>query len=258
MRAVNIATTLVAVTVLFGGVAEAARCRHPHMVPLFGAHNTTCIDAYESNVEWLNATTQQWHLQRFNYPVDSYDADGTTYRATPPIDAFGFPRRPQAYISADQGARACAAANKSLCTLAMFMAGCQGPQGFTFPYGNTHQPGWCNEGNTNPVQRLFPHPTWNLTEMNDPRLDTLPHTLAPAGTFPNCTNPTTKTYDMSGNLDEWVATRTDDGRHGIFKGGYFVDATINGPGCTYETVAHAPVYHDYSLGFRCCDVGGVV
>ena len=35
-------------------------------------------------------------------------------------------------------------------------------------------------------------------------------------------------------------------------GGYFVDDKINGLGCHYRTVAHAPTYHDYSLGFRCC------
>ena len=40
--------------------------------------------------------------------------------------------------------------------------------------------------------------------------------------------------------------------HGVFKGGYFVDAKINGNGCEYTTTAHSPDYHDYSLGFRCC------
>ena len=39
---------------------------------------------------------------------------------------------------------------------------------------------------------------------------------------------------------------------GIFKGGFFVDAKLNGPGCLYATTAHAQSYHDYSTGFRCC------
>jgi formylglycine-generating enzyme required for sulfatase activity len=91
--------------------------------------------------------------------------------------------------------------------------------------------------------------------MHDPRLDTLPHTLAPAGNFTACTNAATGTFDQSGSLDEWVADTWHPSpgvTRGIFKGGYFVDALINGPGCTYETTAHAPEYHDYSLGFRCC------
>ncbi len=87
--------------------------------------------------------------------------------------------------------------------------------------------------------------------MNNPILDTLPNTLTVGGTYSNCTNSVTRTCDMSGNLDEWVADITPEG-HGIFKGGYFVDAFINEPGCLYKTVAHAPTYHDYSLGFRCC------
>ena len=40
--------------------------------------------------------------------------------------------------------------------------------------------------------------------------------------------------------------------------GYFLDTTINGEGCMYSTRAHAPAYHDYSIGFRCCkDAVGV-
>jgi formylglycine-generating enzyme required for sulfatase activity len=87
--------------------------------------------------------------------------------------------------------------------------------------------------------------------MNDPRCDNLTNTLRRGGEYFNCTNAEVGTFDMSGNLDEWTGTLTSEG-HGIFKGGYFVDAVINGPGCRYMTTAHAPWYHDYSLGFRCC------
>ncbi len=34
--------------------------------------------------------------------------------------------------------------------------------------------------------------------------------------------------------------------------GYYQDAHKNGEGCKYVTTAHAPTYHDYSTGFRCC------
>ena len=40
--------------------------------------------------------------------------------------------------------------------------------------------------------------------------------------------------------------------HGRFRGGFYGDAEINGPGCLYVTSAHDPTYHDYSTGFRCC------
>lgn len=50
---------------------------------------------------------------------------------------------------------------------------------------------------------------------------------------------------------EWISEVTPGGT-GVFKGGFFVDAKINGPGCFYATTAHAQIYHDYSTGFRCC------
>ena len=121
----------------------------------------------------------------------------------------------------------------------------------TYPYGNTFKKGACNTGQESPIERLFgPNPTYNFTELNDPRCDQLSNTLAVSGSFPECVTPE-GVYDMAGNLDEWVDHILPTG-HGVFRGGYFVDDVINGPGCTYRTVAHAPSYHDYSLTGRCC------
>jgi sulfatase modifying factor 1 len=52
---------------------------------------------------------------------------------------------------------------------------------------------------------------------------------------------------MHGNPHEWVADTS-----GIFRGGFYADASLNGPGCTYRTTAYTLGYHDYSTGFRCC------
>ena len=54
-------------------------------------------------------------------------------------------------------------------------------------------------------------------------------------------------HDLHGNLHEWI-----DDASGIFRGGFYVDASINGAGCSYRTTAHTFGYHDYSTGFRCC------
>jgi sulfatase modifying factor 1 len=64
--------------------------------------------------------------------------------------------------------------------------------------------------------------------------------------------PEYKLYDMSGNVHEWVDHINLPKETGTFKGGFFVDAKINGEGCLYKTIAHSPKYHDYSIGFRCC------
>lgn len=86
--------------------------------------------------------------------------------------------------------------------------------------------------------------------MNDPRLNQLPDSLAPAGAFADCVTPE-GVFDLHGNLHEWV-----DDPDGTFKGGFYVDASLNGPGCQYTTTAHTTDSHDYSTGFRCCSDPG--
>ena len=112
--------------------------------------------------------------------------------------------------------------------------------------------GYCNEGrSTNPVNDVYgPHATFNSTEMNNPVLDTLPHTIAAGGAYSRCVS-AYGAFDMHGNVHEWMADVAPNG-HGQFRGGFFVDASINGPGCHYVTTAHMFDYHDYSNGFRCC------
>ena len=53
--------------------------------------------------------------------------------------------------------------------------------------------------------------------------------------------------DMMGNLHEWTANPA-----GTFRGGFYVDTTVNGEGCLYDTTAHDVLHWDYSTGFRCC------
>jgi hypothetical protein len=155
---------------------------------------------------------------------------------------------PQGYISGDVAANACAAASKRLCTLDEWLLACAGSQGRLYPYGDAYLPDACNEGReTHPVVELFGAAAdWSSTQMNDPRLNQLPDSLAPSGAFADCVTPE-GVHDLHGNLHEWI-----DDPAGTFKGGFFVDATMNGLGCTYTTTAHTFDYHDYSTGFRCC------
>ena len=163
---------------------------------------------------------------------------------------------PQGYISADQAEGACARSGKRLCTLAEWTAACRGQPAHDnlYPYGDTYVAGACNEGRaTNPVEDLYgPNAPFTPSELNDPRCDELPGTVAKGGAFPRCVS-FYGAFDMHGNLHEWVRDSTlADPLRGSFMGGYFVDARINGAGCTYRTTAHQNTYHDYSTGFRCC------
>jgi formylglycine-generating enzyme required for sulfatase activity len=155
---------------------------------------------------------------------------------------------PQAYISANVAAAACVAAGKRLCTSDEWLRACHGPAGTTYPYGSIHDSTACNEGRTvHPMKELFGVDVdWMPDQMNDPRLNQLPNSLSPTGSYPACVS-AEGVYDLHGNLHEWVADAD-----GTFRGGFYVDAKINGEGCSYRTTAHGRSYHDYSTGFRCC------
>lgn len=155
---------------------------------------------------------------------------------------------PQGYISGVVAEVACKAAGKRLCSSTEWLRTCQGPRGSTFPYGNTYRSEACNEGREqHPVVELFGAATdWSSRQMNDPRINQLPNSLASTGSHPACMS-VEGVYDLHGNLHEWVADAD-----GMFRGGFYVDAEINGTGCLYRTTAHTTTYHDYSTGFRCC------
>ena len=155
---------------------------------------------------------------------------------------------PQAYISQLEASAACVAAGKRLCTDAEWLRACQGPSGFTYPYGNTREPGTCNDGRaTHPAIELYgTSASWIYSHLDSPCLNQEAAGLLPTGDKTGCVT-VEGAYDMMGNLHEWTADPA-----GTFRGGYYVDTTINGNGCLYATTAHDVSYWDYSTGFRCC------
>ena len=202
---------------------------------------SVCVDRYEAAVVQVLPDGGE-------APWSYYDAvDGQTVRA---VVAEG--RKPQGYVSGVQAQAACQRSGKRLCTSVEWLAACQGPAGTTYPYGDAYVKGACNEGRaTNPVNDCFGGGNvFTYSNMNSPCCLQQPDTVAAGGAFAKCVS-AWGIYDLHGNLHEWVDGTTQTG-NGIFRGGFFVDATLNGKGCLYRTTAHAPSYHDYSTGFRCC------
>ena len=160
---------------------------------------------------------------------------------------------PQGYISGKQAANACNASGKRLCATDEWEHACRGPSNYQFPYGDTRRAGACNDDirATHPVAEVgqllgIPHDRLWHEGMNQSIINQLPNTLLPTGERAECTN-AYGVYDMVGNLHEWV-----DDPDGTFRGGYYMDTSKNGDGCSYHTTAHDFTYHDYSTGFRCC------
>jgi hypothetical protein len=208
---------------------------------------TVCVDLYEGALVQRDGdgdggeSPWPWYL-----PVDGLEAGAV--RAIPAKGIF-----PQGYISQVQATAACNASGKRLCTFAEWTAACRGQpmHDYVYPYGDTYEAGRCNEGHESPIVELFgPDPSYDNQELNDPRCDQLEGGLAQGGAYSGCES-AYGAFDMHGNIHEWIDDTTANGT-GVFMGGYFVDATLNGPGCEYMTTAHAKTYHDYSTGFRCC------
>jgi formylglycine-generating enzyme len=160
---------------------------------------------------------------------------------------------PQGYISGAQAMAACTASGKRLCSTDEWMSACRGSANTIFPYGATRQRSVCNDDvrHVHPVAEvgalldLKAGELWTTT-MNNPLVNQLSRSLLPTGERSGCTN-AYGVFDMVGNLHEWV-----DDPSGTFRGGYYMDTSLNGDGCKYATAAHDFTYHDYSTGFRCC------
>ncbi len=207
----------------------------PHMVLVDGSF---CIDRYEGALEEWDGNSWQ--------PADPWlTVDSRVVRAVP---AAGI--QPQSYLSGDEAEAACQASSKRLCTSSEWLAACRGPAQTTWPYGDSYLDGACNDDypGTHPVVDYFgtSYGVWDPIHMNDPGIVQQDDTVSLGGELSQCVS-AAGVFDMHGNVHERVADST-----GTFRGGFFADAELNGPGCTYATTAHSRGYHDYSTGFRCC------
>lgn len=160
---------------------------------------------------------------------------------------------PQGYISGEQAARACTASGKRLCSGEEWESACRGSRRTQFPYGDQRKSRVCNDDvrSKHPVVEVgmmlnIPENRLWYDGMNQPLINQLPNSLFETGVRAECTNDY-GVFDMVGNLHEWINDPS-----GTFRGGYYMDTTLNGDGCSYATTAHGFAYHDYSTGFRCC------
>ena len=204
-------------------------------------HGKYCIDSYEASVvEIVGKGKTKKHP--YYEPVTNLRVKAVSSKGV----------FPQAYISRNEAEGACKEAGKRLCTDDEWLGACRGKKKTQFPYGDERKTGYCNDKGVSPLNHFFnaaadpSNKGYGFEAMNDPRLNQLKGTVAKTGSYSKCTNGY-KVYDMVGNVHEWTADPK-----GTFRGGYYLDTTINGDGCDYKTTAHDAKYHDYSTGFRCC------
>jgi sulfatase modifying factor 1 len=192
-----------------------------------------CVDRFEATLETLDGKPWSPYFNPGDTPVRALSVEGAV---------------PQGYISGDQAADACTNAGKRLCTDVEWLRACQGPDASTYPYGDIIQPGACNDARAeHPVVEYFgTTDDWIWSELGNACISQLPDSLDRTGENAGCIT-VDGAFDMMGNLHEWTADLA-----GTFRGGFYVDTVLNGPGCLYKTTAHDTSHSDYSTGFRCC------
>ena len=202
-----------------------------------------CVDKYEASLVEIMPNGQERAWPYYQGVEGSLPG---SLRAVSEKGVF-----PQGYISEKQAIEACGRSAKRLCKPAEWKTACKGPDPKKFGYSDQRTPGTCNDTGRSPVGLFYgaeiaTGKAWTWDKMNDPQLNQMAGGLAETGSHEGCTNGY-GVHDMVGNLHEWVLDP-----EGTFQGGYYLDVTQNGDGCSYRTDAHASWYHDYSTGFRCC------
>jgi hypothetical protein len=199
---------------------------------------TFCIDRYEASLVEVDASNNVLG------PWSPYFNPGShLVRAMSTAGAV-----PQGYVDQVRADAACTRAGKRLCTSNEWLRACRGPASLTYPYGNSHVNGACND-------ELAAPPVTPYFGTSDPLVwDHLDHAclnqvqpgLATTGSHPACAS-AEGAMDMVGGLNEWTSDPT-----GTFRGAYYVYPNPNGIGCLNVTTAHDVNHWDYTTGFRCC------
>lgn len=142
--------------------------------------------------------------------------------------------------------RLCASVHKRVCWDDEWQTACKGPRGGRFPFGNRlpkfvpgKQTGLCNYDKVyrGPVdeRKIFLRDRHELERLDQSE---------PAGSRATCTSGS-GAEDMMGNAEEWVRRR--DGGYAL-AGRYWAEPWS----CNSLAVGHAPNWHYYQSGFRCC------
>jgi len=134
----------------------------------------------------------------------------------------------------------CRAAGKRVCEREEWMSACS--HGERYPYGAKYEPGRCNDSKW-----------WKTVDEakvahRDPKELARLDGSEPPGSRDGCESPA-GVFDMVGNVEEWVRCR--EGRFGwCLVGGYW--ASQGSRTCESAILTHAPRWHYYQTGFRCC------
>ncbi|MED5370205.1 MAG: DUF2079 domain-containing protein [Myxococcota bacterium] len=168
---------------------------------------------------------ETWNLPR---PIKRRETAGFC------MDRHPYPNQqgalPMVWVTWDAAEEICAASGKRLCTEDEWARACSGELGRFYPYGNTHEPGRCQDS-----EEVGDHDA-----------------LSPAGDHPGCQS-AWGIYDLEGKVSEWVADPhpNDPEVLRVLRGGTMWVA-IYGHGCPSRHAHEKDGPTNGDDGFRCC------
>jgi formylglycine-generating enzyme required for sulfatase activity len=191
-----------------------------------------------------------WRTLGGGCPLDMVRVEGAC------VDRFEAPNvrgaRPLVMQSAVTAEAWCAERDKRLCTEDEWDLACQGPSGQTYPYGDAHEDGRCNDDKTWIAPDEGTLATWPSAEAQA-EVDAL-YQAAPSGDLAGCVSEG-GVFDLTGNVEEWVVRTREhpnDYPH-VLKGCYWSGCYGGSkPTCLSTNPAHADGFMFYETGFRCC------
>ncbi len=172
------------------------------------------------------------------------------------IDRYEAPNEPGkdplVMESANTANAGCAAHGKRLCTEDEWDIACEGPQGYVYPYGDTHEASRCNDDKIWKAPNESTLATWPSAAAQA-EVDKL-WQGAPSGSYAGCVSGY-GVFDMTGNVEEWVVRtkpHVNSYPH-VLKGCYWAGCFGGAkPKCSSTNPAHADGFRFYETGFRCC------
>ena len=203
-----------------------------------------CAHVEETCLHWLDPE-EKLRCAEF---APATRCDGKTVHKHYCIDAYEYPNEPGAnpvvmktwYEARD----ACGAEGKRLCGDSEWTLACEGQERMPYPYGYARNADACNIDKPHPDvdEKAIANPV-----TRDAEVERLWQGEA-SGSREACVSPY-GVYDMTGNVDEWVANESAKPYRSGLKGGYWGPVRDR---CRPMTTAHNEDFQVYQIGFRCC------
>lgn len=166
------------------------------------------------------------------------------------MDQFEAPNRkgarPLVMQSFNGAKRWCEKRNKRVCSEQEWELGCEGYERRPLAYGWRVDKDFCNSAKgwrAFDATRLYS----SDPEEANREVERL-WQGAPSGTYLTCVSPF-GVFDMMGNVEEWVGSRSARKWPGALMGGFWAKPWT---GCRGTNDAHEPSFTFYETGFRCC------